>query len=100
MTNTVRVQIDLSEDKVQALKELMKKADIATQKELINNALTVLEWIVNETQQGRAIASINEDTMSYKQLAMPILSAVADKARKARIAVQTKPAGTEAVLAS
>lgn len=97
MTNTVRVQIDLSEGKVQALKELMKKADIATQKELINNALTVLEWIVSETERGRIIASINEETMSYKQLAMPILSAVAEKAGTANSNQQAKLAETALV---
>lgn len=82
--NMVRIQIDLPEDKVKALEALMAEADIGTRKELFNNALTVLEWMVNETKEGRVIASINEQTMSYKQLIMPILSTVLDRVKRAK----------------
>jgi hypothetical protein len=82
--NMVRIQIELPEDKVRALEALMAEVGVSTKKELFNNALTVLEWMVNETTEGRVIASINEQTMSYKQLAMPILSAVSDKVKRAR----------------
>jgi hypothetical protein len=78
--DTVRVQLDLPADKVQELEVLMEQAKISTKKDLINNALTLLEWAINERKTGRVIASINEKTMSYKELVMPVLSAVAPKA--------------------
>jgi hypothetical protein len=77
----VRIQLDLPADKVQELEELMEQAKISTKKDLINNALTLLEWAINEKKEGRAIASINEKTMSYKELVMPVLSAVAPKSQ-------------------
>ncbi len=78
--DTVRIQLDLPADKVQELEVLMEQAKISTKKDLINNALTLLEWAINERKTGRVIASINEKTMLYKELVMPILSAVAPKA--------------------
>lgn len=77
----VRVQLDLPADQVRALEELMERAKISTKKDLINNALTLLEWAINEKSEGRTIASINEKNMSYKELVMPVLSAVAPKAQ-------------------
>ena len=77
----VRVQLDLPADQVRELEELMERAKISTKKDLINNALTLLEWAINEKSEGRTIASINEKNMSYKELVMPVLSAVAPKAQ-------------------
>lgn len=82
MANMVRIQIDLPEDKVEALEALMKETGVTTKKDLFNNALTLLEWVIKEVKAGRTIASLNEANMSYKELAMPILLAVAQKAKK------------------
>lgn len=81
-SNIVRIQIDLPEDKVKALEALMNEAQISTKKELFNNALTLLDWVVKEVRSGRVIASVNEATMAYKELAMPMLSAVTQNRAK------------------
>lgn len=77
----VRIQLELPVEKVQELEELMEQAKISTKKDLINNALTLLEWALNEKKEGRTIASINEKTMSYKELVMPVLLAVTPKSQ-------------------
>ena len=57
----------------------MAEADIETYKELFNNALTLLEWSIEETKAGRTLASIDETQESYRVLVMPILQRIAKK---------------------
>ncbi|MFZ5453219.1 MAG: hypothetical protein ACOZF2_15275 [Thermodesulfobacteriota bacterium] len=72
----IRVQFEINEGKFKELEELMKKVGIKTKKDLLNNALTLLEWAVNERKAGRIIASIDEEEQKYKEVIMPILSNV------------------------
>lgn len=76
----MRIQLELPEEDVREIKALMDEARISTYKELFSNALTILHWTVQEVKQGRIIASINEADGRYKELAMPILQAVAKSA--------------------
>jgi hypothetical protein len=69
-----RIQFELSDDKVRELEELMKESGIRTKKDLFNNALTLLEWAIDEKRAGRTIASIDEKEKRYKELVMPVLS--------------------------
>ncbi len=73
----MRIQLELPEDDVHELKALMAQAHIDTYKELFSNALTLLYWVVQEVRSGRIIASVNEQEMKYKELAMPILRTLA-----------------------
>ena len=73
---TVRAQFELSETRAEELKQLMAECNLSTQKELFNSALTLFAWAVKERRVGRVIASIDESTMKYKELAMPALQAV------------------------
>lgn len=73
----VRIQFELPEEKVKELEELMRVAGITTRKDLFNNALTLLEWAVQERKAGRSIASVDEHNKRYKELVMPALMAVA-----------------------
>ncbi len=75
----IRIQFELPEEKVEELDTLMKEAHITTRKDLFNNALTLLEWAIKERKTGRTIASVDEDNKKYKELVMPVLSAVAPK---------------------
>ncbi len=69
----MRFQIEISKDEAREWDELMKKASgIRTKKDLINNALTLLEWAINERRAGRTIASVDEKEMKFKEIVMPI----------------------------
>jgi hypothetical protein len=83
MPKMVRIQFELSPEKVRELEKLMSEADIPTKKDLINNALTLLVWAMEETKAGRTIASLDQASKHYKELAMPVLSAIASKKRVA-----------------
>jgi hypothetical protein len=72
-TATPRLQIELSKDKLRQLEELMEDTNIATKKDLVNNALTLLTWAVRETKSGRKIVSLDEDTKQYKEILLPAL---------------------------
>lgn len=76
----MRIQLDLPESRVLELKALMDETGMETYKELFNNALTLLEWSIQETKAGKPIASVDEDRNRYKVLVMPVLERVA-KAR-------------------
>lgn len=78
----MRIQIDLPNEKVQELKALMKTVGLETYKDLINNALTLLNWTVTEVQAGRSIAAVDEVANKYRELAMPIFEQAKREAKK------------------
>ncbi len=69
-----RLQIELDESKVEGLEELMRVCGLRTKKDLINNALALLEWAVRERQKGNAIVSLDEDSERYKEVYLPIFA--------------------------
>ena len=71
-----RWQLVISDARVSELTALMEVCGITTQKDLLNSALTFFEWAVEERKRGRIIASVDEENMKYKELAMPALNAV------------------------
>jgi hypothetical protein len=73
----VRIQFELPEEKVSELKKLMEESGIKTRKDLLNNALMLLEWAISERRAGRTIVSVDEKKNRYKEVLMPILSSIA-----------------------
>ena len=69
----VRVQFDLSIEGVAELEHLMTETGVQTRKDLINNALTLFKWAVNESRAGNKIAAIDDESKSFRELAMPAL---------------------------
>ena len=83
MPETVRIQFELSVEKVRELEKLMAEAEVPTKKDFINNALTLLVWAIEETRAGRVIASLDQSSKHYKELVMPLLSNISSKKRVA-----------------
>jgi metal-responsive CopG/Arc/MetJ family transcriptional regulator len=71
-----RIQLDMKDDLVKELDELMNETNIATRKELINNALTIFQWAVKVKRSGRIVASLDEESGAAKELVMPALENV------------------------
>ncbi len=86
---TIRWQMDLAPQQVDVLDNLMRIGGIRTKKELVNNALTILEWALEETAKGNAIASIDKDKNLVAELHMPILSAASRLNQAAAIQAAT-----------
>jgi hypothetical protein len=82
--NMVRIQFELPEDKAEELESLMELTSVATKKEFLNNALTLLEWAINERLKGRIIASVDEQNEKYREVLLPILARIKPTASVAR----------------
>lgn len=72
-----RLNFDFSPERVEELKQLLEESGTETMKDLINNALTILEWTIQETKSGNEIAAVNESDQTYRVLVTPILQRVA-----------------------
>jgi hypothetical protein len=58
----IRVQLDLSPAEARVMNWIMEVCSIETKKDLFNDALTLFQWAVEESVEGRKIASIDERT--------------------------------------
>jgi hypothetical protein len=72
----MRMQIDLDEGGTSLFQYLQSTTGCASHKELLNNAISLLLWAVRQHQQGRTVASLDEEKRTYKHLDMPLLNQV------------------------
>ncbi|WP_319784508.1 hypothetical protein [Oceanisphaera sp. IT1-181] len=79
----VRLQFEVSEEKSKEIDALMKSFGITTKKELLNNALTLLDWALEEKTSGHEIAAIDKVNKEFHTLRMPIFNNVTKKHNKA-----------------
>ena len=80
----MRVQLEFQEGKARELRSLMEKVEIRKYHEFFNNALTLTRWAIEQAQEGRTILSWDEDTDRKRELVMPFLSTVSEKAKAGR----------------
>jgi hypothetical protein len=73
----VRIQLDLDEKGLQLLDNLKSVMGVKTHKELFNNAVTLLDWAVRQRSNGYAIAALDEQNKTFRELQMPALEHVA-----------------------
>lgn len=66
MENIKKIHFELSAEKDKELHDLMNRLGITSKKDLINNALTFLQWALNEKCAGRIIASIDKENKRFK----------------------------------
>lgn len=64
------------------LQLLTERCGMDTETELVNLALSILEWAVSEVSQGSEIAAINQLKRYTRTLASPQLNAIAAQAVK------------------
>lgn len=80
MSVTVRWQLDLPVQRAQELDAFVKTYGFTTRKDLVNTALAMMQWAVDEVKSGRAIASIDEANGRYKELVVPAFEIAAAQA--------------------
>ncbi len=71
----VKFQFEMLQSNADRLEELAILAGV-TEKEIINNALTVFEWAIKEVQAGRVIGSVDETNNVRKELVLPLFSSL------------------------
>lgn len=71
-----RLQFELTDRGRKEFRSLKKIFDLRTNKELLRNALTLLRWAAKNLQNGRIIASVDEEKGEWRELSMPIFDSV------------------------
>jgi hypothetical protein len=66
-----RINFEVSDEQNKAIKDLLAQTGLKTRVQLFNTAFTLLEWTVQERENGRAIVAMDERTGTYKELVMP-----------------------------
>ena len=84
----MRLNFEFPEDRVQELKDLQAAAGAENMKELVNNALTILEWAIKEVKNGNETAAVNENDQVYRVLITPLLERAAKKYPKPEVAMK------------
>lgn len=74
--------MEVQNERLEELKALMVQGDIPTQKDLINDALTLFEWAMGERMAGRIITSMDVATEKYREVMMTSLERASKKNRK------------------
>jgi len=70
--NKVKFQFEMPAVNANRLEELATHAGVA-KKDIINNALTILEWAIGEVELGRMIASVDVTNDRYREMVLPLL---------------------------
>jgi len=70
----VRFQFEMSEDNAKHFQDLAKSAGV-TKRDLVNNALTLLDWSIKEAKEGRRIASVDANKQDYREVVLPLINA-------------------------
>jgi hypothetical protein len=69
---TMRIQLDMPEEKVQEIERIMAESGVKTKKEFFNLAMSLLKWAIQEKKDGKIIASVDEKEDKYKELMLPV----------------------------
>jgi hypothetical protein len=83
----MRLNLELSDAQMSSLKALQVRTGAATMKDLVNNALSILEWAVDETARGNEVAALNESESAYRVLVTPLLQHVVRHERPVPVGV-------------
>lgn len=59
----IRVQLDLSPGEVRALDRLRDSCGLSSRADAVRAALAIIEWTYEESQKGRKIMSIGDDSV-------------------------------------
>ena len=71
-----KVQFIVSDDKLRQIDRLVEQTRVANRTDLINEALTLLEWAVEQRRQGRVIASLDDREERIREIVLPSLIGV------------------------
>lgn len=77
-----RIQFELTGEGKRDWDRMKEVFKLKRNKDLLNNALTILEWAAAQILSGRIIASVDEKNEKFRELQMPIFGAVRRKAGK------------------
>jgi len=80
-----RIQIDVSPSQLVSYDRLMHFCDLNTKKDLLDNAMTLFDWAVEEARKGRRIASYDEKLDDVEKIRFPVLEAALKHAQQQKL---------------
>jgi hypothetical protein len=75
MPKHIRIQYEVSEEKDKRIDQLKDLLEFRTKKELLDNALALLDWCANELEEGRRVYSSDRFGKNVKEPIFPFLLA-------------------------
>ncbi len=69
--NLVRIQYEMTRQKVRELDRLIRVTSMRSRRELFDNALTFFEWGVAAIVRGNFVATVDEHAGCYQPMLMP-----------------------------
>ncbi len=70
----MKISYTISANRAAALNDLMIRTGVKTKNELIDNAVSVLEWLVEEKNAGRTVGSIDNEKNIIREIVLPALT--------------------------
>jgi len=83
----MRLNLEISDAQMNSIKALQQRTGASSMKELVNNAISILEWAVEETARGNEVAALNESESAYRVLVTPLLQYVAKREQPVPVGV-------------
>jgi hypothetical protein len=84
MSEVVRWQLDMPVQRAKELDALEEQYGFSSRKDLMNTALSLLQWAIEEVKGGRILASVDEKTQRYKELVLPAFQIASAEANEAK----------------
>jgi len=72
------LKLRLSDAEEDNVRRMLEDTGLANEGDLINNAITLLEWAIGERKQGREIASVDVENRKFYKARLPVLDNVTD----------------------
>lgn len=69
-----KIVFEVSDEQNSRLEKLMHEGNISTKKDLMNNALTILEWVMKQRKDGFVVGKLDTEKDKFGELEMPIFS--------------------------
>jgi len=76
MAGWVKFSFEMKPENSDRIEELARQVGV-TKMQIFNNALSLLDWAVEEVKKGRVIASVDEENKKYKKILLPLLGSYA-----------------------
>jgi hypothetical protein len=86
-----RLQLEMTEDRLKYFDKLVVECGLRTRKDLFDNAMTLLDWALEEIRSGNKIACVNQEDKRMELLRMPIFDHVKQHSELTRAVPASDP---------
>ena len=74
-----KLQLFINDEQLAALDDLVERGGFRSRAELLDNALTLMEWSLERVKEGYFIAAVDVDESIHQRIVMPVFIRSAHK---------------------